>query len=254
MIVLDAVTAHYPNRAQPVLDAISLEIAANETLVLLGGSGAGKSTILKTILRLLPIDSGSIGVDGQDIFSMERLELRRKIGMVFQGTALFPHLTVSENVALPLKLQGGDARARRQRVGDVLALVGLDPARYGGQYPHMLSGGQQQRVGVARALAPAPSYLLMDEPFGALDAVTRRMLQQELKTLRQELGITILFVTHDVMEAASLGDRIAVMEGGRIAQVGPVRALLEHPAQDCVRDLVSQPLRELKHFVRDSVA
>lgn len=232
-----------------ILDRVTLEIPTGETLVLLGSSGTGKSTLLRAILKLIPIEHGTITLDGADIAAMDSLALRRAVGMVFQGIALFPHLTVAGNIALPLRVIGMDRREITKRIDEVLELVGLDRATHRLRFPHQLSGGQQQRVGVARALAPRPSYLLMDEPFGALDATTRRNMQDELKRLRSHLGITIVFVTHDVMEAASLGDRIAVIDQGRMVQCGTVRELMNDAAHDAVHQLVSMPLTELQHFV-----
>lgn len=253
MIELQHVRAAYaPPGSPPVLDDVSLHIPRDATLVLLGGSGAGKSTVLKTILRLVDYQ-GVIRIDGADIRHLDPLALRRDIGMVFQQAALFPHLTAAENIALPLRAAGNSRRERMARAHELLELVGLPPGDYANRFPAMLSGGQQQRVGVARALATRPSYLLMDEPFGALDALTRRKLQDELKELRQRLNVTILFVTHDVMEAASLGDAIAVMEHGRIVQTGTAAELMDAPCATIVDELVSKPLRELKQFVRDSV-
>ena len=253
MIELHDIVVQYPGQARPALDATSLRIRKDETLVLLGGSGSGKSTLLKAILRLVPLQQGRIAVDGTDIAAMDRIVLRRTIGMVFQQIALFPHLTILENIALPLRAAGVARSAREARAKELLALTGLEPAQYAQRYPHQLSGGQQQRAGVARALAPEPPYLLMDEPFGALDALTRRHLQDEVKMLRERLNITILFVTHDVMEATSLGDRIAVMDQGRIAQLGTAVELMDTPQSQVVQSLVSTPLAELRHFVRDSV-
>lgn len=254
MIELKNVTARYLNSTQQLaLDNVSLIIAKHQTTVLLGGSGAGKSTILKAILRLIEIDSGFIRVDGEDITSRDKLSLRRSIGTVFQGSSLFPHMNAEENIALPLRLMGMRKKAQEERVEELMLLVGLEPALYAHRYPHMLSGGQQQRIGVARALATRPAYLLMDEPFGALDAITRRNLQTELKRWRQVLEVTILFVTHDIMEAVSLGDSLAVMEQGKILQTGNVRSVMEEPASEVVSQLVSKPLRELSTFVKDSV-
>jgi osmoprotectant transport system ATP-binding protein len=173
--------------------------------------------------------------------------------MVFQGSGLFPHMTAGENIGLVLKLSGGRSAAIRARVEELMHLVGLPPGEYLHRYPHQLSGGQQQRVGVARALAPNPAYLLMDEPFGALDAITRRALQDEVKALRNHLNVTIVFVTHDVMEAVSLGDRLAVMDRGRLLQSGHVRQLIANPATPVVSALVGQPLSQLSTFVQDSV-
>lgn len=253
MISLEHVCARYLHSAVPVLKDITLHVPSKKTCVLLGGSGAGKSTILKLILRLMEIEQGTIHVDGADIATLDPVALRRRIGMVFQQTSLFPHMTVAENIALRLRVVETPKPARQARIRELLHMVGLEPAIYASRYPSMLSGGQQQRVGVARALATSPSYLLMDEPFGALDALTRRALQEQLKSLRQQLDITILFVTHDVMEAASLGDTITVMDQGRIIQTGTAAALMDEPTQQIVRDLVSIPLQELKSFVRESV-
>lgn len=254
MIELERVGAYYgQTQRQQVLHDVSMCVPRNQTLVLLGGSGAGKSTVLKTILRLVPVADGTIHVDGTDITTLSPTQLRRTIGMVFQQAALFPHLTVADNIALPLRVAGVMRDERQVRARDMLALVGLEPGTYADRLPGALSGGQQQRVGVARALVTQPSYLLMDEPFSALDALTRRHLQEELKTLRTQLGITILFVTHDAMEAASLGDAIAVMDNGRIVQQGSALELMENPAHQAVEHLVSAPLRALRGFVQASV-
>lgn len=254
MIELNRLNAYYGNtQRHKVLDDVSLRIPRDQTLVLLGGSGAGKSTVLKAILRLVSIESGVIHLNGADITTFSSTQLRRAIGMVFQQAALFPHLNVIENIALPLRVAGLARRERHARARDMLALVGLEPNAYAERLPSALSGGQQQRVGVARALVTQPSYLLMDEPFSALDALTRRNLQEELKALRTQLGITILFVTHDAMEAASLGDAIAVMDAGRIVQQGSALELMEHPTHKAVEDLVSSPLRALRGFVQASV-
>lgn len=246
MIRFNAIHAGYPNHTEDILHGVTLEVPEKKTLVLLGGSGSGKSTLLKCLLRLLPLRFGSITLDGENIRTLDRVALRRRIGMVFQGIALFPHMTVGENVGLVLRLMGGSKRANARRVEEMLELVGLPPREFLHRYPHTLSGGQQQRVGVARALATNPSYLLMDEPFGALDAITRRRLQEEIKQLRQTLDITILFVTHDIAEAVMLGDRLAVMQNGHILQTGSVRELMEQPVDATVRDLVATPLQQMQ--------
>lgn len=253
MIELEQVSAAYPGREELVLNQVSLRVATHETVTILGGSGTGKSTVLKAILRLIPISHGRILIHGEDCARMNPVDLRRTIGMVFQGSTLFPHLSARENIALVLKLGGMSPAQVRKRSDEVLDLVGLDPAEFAGRYPHQLSGGQQQRVGVARALAPAPAYLLMDEPFGALDAINRRAMQNEVKRLRQATNVTILFVTHDVMEAANLGDRIAVMDEGRVLQVDRLRALMERPAHPTVEALVGHPLSSLTHFVAENL-
>ena len=185
-------------------------------LVLLGESGCGKTTTLKLINRLIEPTSGEVLVEGRSTLDQDAIELRRRIGYVLQDGGLFPHMTAGENVGLVLKLRDADARATKIRVDEMLDLVGLSPAKFADRYPHELSGGQRQRVGVARALASDPSLLLLDEPFGALDAITRTRLQKEFAKLVRDLGKTAVFVTHDLHEAMLLGTRIALMEKGRI--------------------------------------
>jgi osmoprotectant transport system ATP-binding protein len=248
MIEIDQISARYPGADSLVLDGVTLHVPSHRTLVLLGGSGTGKSTILRCILRLLDLQAGAIRIDGEDITAMDRIALRRSIGMVFQTIALFPHYTVAENIGLMLKLAGERPARIAARVEELLDMVGLPPGEYAQRYPHQLSGGQQQRVGVARALAPKPKYLLMDEPFGALDAITRRMLQEEVTALRKKLDLSIIFVTHDTMEAVMLADSVAVMHEGRVAQQGTIRELLAAPAAPIVQDLVVGPLREIEAF------
>jgi len=216
---------------------VSLEIQTGETLVLLGSSGSGKTTLLRLVNRLLEPTSGSILLDGADVVTQNPVLLRRQIGYVFQGIGLFPHFTVAANIAIVPRLLDWSREKQEQRVAELLDLVGLPPAEYALRYPDELSGGQQQRVGVARALASDPAYLLMDEPFGALDAITRDDLQQELIKLKQRLRKTIVFVTHDLQEALRLGDRIAVMHQGRLEQVGPPDELVRQPKTDFVRQL-----------------
>lgn len=216
---------------------VSLTIASGETLVLLGSSGSGKTTLLRLINRLIEPTAGTVEIDGNDVARQDAVKLRRRIGYVFQGIGLFPHLTVAANVALVPRLLRWDKVRRRHRAEELLAMVGLPPAEYATRYPDELSGGQQQRVGVARALAGEPEILLMDEPFGALDAITRDALQQEMLTLKQRLHKTIVFVTHDLNEALLLGDRIAVMHHGNLEQIGTGKELQQHPQTDFVRDL-----------------
>ena len=253
MIELRNITVRYPNSIAPPLNDASLVVPTGKTTVLLGGSGSGKSTIIRAILRVVELERGSIVMDGCDISTLDKLTLRRTIGTVFQGDALFPHLTVRENIGLPLRAAGMKKNARHARAEEMMHLVGLEPEIYASRFAHMLSGGQQQRVGVARALAPKPAYLLMDEPFGALDAMTRRKLQAELKHWRSMLDVTIIFVTHDIMEAVSLGDYLAVMDAGTVLQTGTMRHVVEQPADDIVRQLVASPLQELASFVKDSL-
>lgn len=245
MIELLAVSKVFADAQRPAVDKLSLTIAAGETLVLLGSSGCGKTTTLKMINRLVDPTAGTIRVDGQDIAQTDAVTLRRSIGYVFQGIGLFPHLSVLDNVGLVPRLLGTPVAARDARSRELLDLVGLDPNRYGQRAPAELSGGQQQRVGVARALAADPAYLLMDEPFGALDALTRDQLQQEVLRLREVLGKTIVFVTHDIFEALTLADRIAVMHEGRLEQVGSPEQLRAAPATEFVRELFARPARQL---------
>ena len=224
------------------VDDVSLEVRDGETLVLLGSSGSGKTTLLKLTNRLLEMTSGTIEVDGQDIADLDPIILRRKIGYVFQGIGLFANMTVEENVAIVTRLLGWAREERRSRAHELLELVGLEPAEYADRFPEELSGGQQQRVGVGRALAADPAYLLMDEPFGALDSLTRLSLRKELIRIWSERRKTILFVTHDVDEALQLAQRIVVFtpRPGRIADV--VEVGLDHP-----RDLGSPEYGRIKN-------
>jgi len=224
---------------------VTLEIQAGETVVLLGSSGSGKTTLLRLANRLLDPTEGEVFLDEQNCAKLDPVQLRRRMGYVFQGIGLFPHLTAGENVGLMPKLLRWPTPKRQERTDELLDLVGLDPAAYRERYPDELSGGQQQRVGVARALACNPDYLLMDEPFGALDALARNTLQQEMLRLKKQLRKTILFVTHDLFEALTLADRLGVMHGGRLEQVGPPRELLRRPATEFVRDLFARPASQL---------
>ena len=248
MIEIENLCFAYPASSQPVLQGVNLSIPRNKTLVLLGGSGSGKSTILRCLLKLVQPQQGTITVDEDDISTLPSFALRRRFGVVFQGNTLFPTLNVAENIALPMKVSHYSKSEIASRIEELLELINLPAAHYATRYPHQLSGGEQQRVGVARALATRPSYLLMDEPFGALDAITRRMLQEELKTIRTKLGITILFVTHDVMEAFMLGDHIAVLHQGRLLQSGPGQLLLNHPAHPVVANLIGSPAAEMRQL------
>jgi len=227
---------------------LSLEIAEGQTLVLLGSSGCGKTTTLKMINRLLDPTSGTIEVDGRNVLEVDPIELRRSVGYVFQGIGLFPHMTVAENVAIMLRLLRWSPQKRRQRVAELLEVVGLNGDEYEHRLPAELSGGQRQRVGVARALAADPRYLLMDEPFGALDALTRDTLQQELLALKARLNKTVVFVTHDIFEALTLGDRIAVLHEGKLQQVGAPDEVVGNPATPFVRDLFAKPAKQLAAF------
>src|SRR5438067_10408122 len=216
------VTYAAPGLATPIIDDLSLEVRRGETLVLLGESGCGKTTTLRLVNRLLEPTAGEVLVEGRDTRTWDATRLRRRTGYVIQEAGLFPHFTVERNVALVPTLEGWDEGRTSARVRELLQLVGLEPERFAARYPWELSGGQRQRVGVARALAADPPLLLMDEPFGALDPLTRASLQREFAELKSRLKKTVIFVTHDVREALQLGSRIALMDKGRIV-------LLEEP-------------------------
>lgn len=248
MIRLSKVAKSFDGGLTFAVRDLSLEIAEGETVVLLGSSGCGKTTTLKMINRLIEPSGGEIEVDGRNIMDRDPVELRRSIGYVFQGVGLFPHMTVEENVSVVLRLLKRPQKERRERARELLSVVNLDPDVFAHRFPRELSGGQQQRVGVARALAADPAYLLMDEPFGALDALTRDTLQQELLRLKEKLRKTIVFVTHDIFEALTLADRIAVMHEGRLEQTGTNQELLRSPATDFVQGLFEKPAKQLAAF------
>jgi len=244
MISLRGVSKRYPDTASPAVDKLDLEVEEGELLVLLGESGCGKTTTLKMINRLIEPSAGTITVAGENVTAVDPVLLRRRIGYVFQGIGLFPHLTVARNVGLVPALLGTPETKIAARITELLDLVGLPEPDFGTRFPAELSGGQQQRVGVARALAAGPKVLLMDEPFGALDPLTRAELQTELKALQARLGLTILLVTHDMTEAVLLGDRIAVMRTGRISGLGSPAGLMRHPTNDYVARLMAMPRRQ----------
>ena len=244
MIELKNVTRRYAGFS--ALDNVSLTIEDGEILVLIGASGSGKSTLLQLINRLQDPTSGTVSVDGEDIAGVAPEQLRRRMGYVIQGGGLFPHWTVARNIGTVPRLLGWDRARIAARVDELLDLLRLDAARLRDAYPHMLSGGQQQRVGVARALAANPSILLMDEPFGALDPVTRAELQAEIRRIHTETGCTIVFVTHDMDEALSLATRIAVIDRGRLIQLGTPLDLLTRPATDQVARFIGPADRGLK--------
>ncbi|MGO4457990.1 ABC transporter ATP-binding protein [Streptomyces sp. M-16] len=237
MIRFEHVTKRYPDGTTAVED-LSFEVAEGELVTLVGPSGCGKTTTMKMVNRLIEPTSGRILLDGEDIAAADPVALRRRIGYVIQQVGLFPHKTVLENTATVPRLTGTPKARARARAAELLELVGLDPAVYGGRYPEQLSGGQRQRVGVARALAADPPVLLMDEPFGAVDPVVRERLQNEFLTLQKTVRKTILLVTHDLEEAVRLGDRIAVYGHGTIEQFARPAEVLAAPATEYVASFV----------------
>jgi osmoprotectant transport system ATP-binding protein len=237
-IKIDGVTKRFRDASRAAVDDIHLTISAGRFVVLLGPSGCGKTTLLKTINRLVEPTSGQIAIDGVPIDSVPAPALRRRIGYVIQQVGLFPHMRISENIAVVPGLLKWPKERIDSRVDELLDLVGLPPDQFRRRYPAQLSGGEQQRVGLARALAAEPGILLMDEPFGALDAITRTRLQGELKILHQRLCPTMVFVTHDIEEAVRLADEIVVMRDGRILQAGTPLEIVLRPADDFVRQLV----------------
>jgi osmoprotectant transport system ATP-binding protein len=248
LITLDHLTRRFGDVV--AVDDLSLEVAAGECVFLVGGSGCGKTTTLKMVNRLEEPTSGAVRVDGRDTRDGDPVELRRRIGYVFQQVGLFPHLSVAENIAITPELLGWEPSRTTARVNALLERVELPAAEFRDRSPDQLSGGQQQRVGLARALAAEPELLLLDEPFGALDPVTRDRLQQAFQELRAELGLTAIFVSHDMTEALLLADRIAVMDAGRLVQVGTPSELLSHPADERVAELLSTPRRQTEAVER----
>jgi len=238
-IRLEGVVKRYAGQKTPAVDSLSLTIPAGKIVMLVGPSGCGKTTSLKMINRLIEPTSGVISIDGKDVRKQGQDELRRHVGYVIQGGSLFPHMSVEKNISIVPKLLGWDASRISTRVDELLDLVGLDPAKYRKRYPRELSGGQQQRVGVARGLAADPPVILMDEPFGAVDPITRQRLQDELLSIQRELRKTIVCVTHDIDEAIKLGDRIVILrEGAEVAQYDTPENILAAPADDFVSDFV----------------
>jgi osmoprotectant transport system ATP-binding protein len=232
------VTKLFPGASRPAVDDVTFAVQEGAICMLLGTSGSGKTTLLRMVNRLSDPTSGQVLVEGKPTTEQDAIALRRRIGYVIQQVGLFPHLTIAENVRVVPSILGQPASETDPRVDELLDLVGLKPAEYRRRYPRQLSGGEQQRVGLARALAADPGILLMDEPFGALDAITRERLQDELLRIQRGVRKTILFVTHDVQEAFKLGDQIVVLSGGRLIQEGTVVDLLARPADDFVRRLV----------------
>jgi osmoprotectant transport system ATP-binding protein len=238
-IVFDHVTKRYAGSERPAVDDLSITIPAGEICVLIGPSGGGKTTAMKLVNRLITLTEGDITIDGQSVMKLDPVELRRGIGYVIQQIGLFPHMTIEANVATVPKLVGWDKQRTRTRSRELLELVGLDPEEYAKRYPAQLSGGQRQRVGLARAMAADPPLMLMDEPFGAIDPITRDRLQNDFLRLHREVRKTVIFVTHDIDEAIRMGDRICLLrQGGRLAQYDTPEAILANPADEFVADFV----------------
>ena len=241
MIRLEGLTKHYPGQRSNAVDALDLEIYEGEVVVLVGPSGCGKTTTMKMINRIIEPTSGHIILNGEDVTRSDADQLRRRIGYVIQQTGLFPHMTIGENIATVPSLLGWSKSRIDARVDELLELVNMPSETFRSRYPKQLSGGQQQRIGVARALGGDPAVLLMDEPFGAIDPITREGLQNEFLRLQTEVRKTIVFVTHDIDEAIKMGDRIAILkEGSQIAQYDTPEQILTAPADDFVADFIGR--------------
>jgi osmoprotectant transport system ATP-binding protein len=253
MIRLDHVTKTFPGSARHAVDALNMEIEAGTTVALIGPSGCGKTTTMRMINCLETPTRGHIFVDGKDVAKTDPKQLRRTIGYVIQQVGLFPHMTVARNIATVPRLLGWDKRATDDRIDELLDLVGLDAATMRERLPHELSGGQRQRVGFARALAARPSIMLMDEPFGAIDPITRVRLQDEFRQILKKVRKTVVLVTHDLDEAIKMGDRIAIMRDGKLMQYDTPETLLAHPANDFVSAFLG-PDRAIKRMSLISVA
>jgi osmoprotectant transport system ATP-binding protein len=243
-IAFDSVTKSYGDSNRRVLDGVSLAVGERGFVAIVGPSGSGKTTLLRLVNRLIDPTTGAVQVSGQDVQTIDPIALRRRIGYVFQGVGLFPHMTVAENIGITPRLLGQDGATIARRVDELIALVRLDRARHGHRFPHELSGGERQRVGVARALAANPRIVLMDEPFGALDPLTRDALAQDYRDLHDKLGLTTVMITHDMMEALLLADRIAVMRDGRLIADGTPDTMMAHSGDDFVSELMQTPRRQ----------
>jgi osmoprotectant transport system ATP-binding protein len=238
-IQLKELTKIYPGMSEPAVKAVSMDVPEGEIVVLVGPSGCGKTTTMKMINRLIEPTSGEIYLSGENVTNVDPDDLRRRIGYVIQQIGLFPHRTIYDNIATVPRLVGWDKDRIDARVNELLETVGLDPAEYRGRYPKELSGGQRQRVGVARAMSADPDVMLMDEPFGAIDPITRERLQNEFLRLQEEIKKTIIFVTHDIDEAIKMGDRIAILrQQSEIAQFDTPETILTAPADDFVEDFI----------------
>lgn len=237
-IEFENITKRFPNATKDAVHDVSLIIEEGEFITILGSSGCGKTTLLKLVNRLYEPDKGRIVLFGEDTGTLDPILVRRRIGYVIQQIGLFPHMTVAENIATVPRLMEWDKGKIRDRVDELLYMIGLDPKEYRGRYPSQLSGGEQQRVGLARALAIDPKIMLLDEPFGALDSITRVNLQQELLRIHGGLHKTFLFVTHDIEEALTLGDRVIIMNEGKVLQFAPPEQIVRAPGDDFVASLV----------------
>jgi osmoprotectant transport system ATP-binding protein len=242
-IAFDNVCKSFDGGRVRAVDRVSLSVAKGEFLCIVGGSGSGKTTLLRLANRLIEADSGAIAIDGDNIAATDPIALRRRIGYVFQSAGLFPHMSVAENVGITPRLTGATASAIAARVNELLTLVRLDSAKYRDRFPHELSGGERQRVGVARALAAEPNIVLLDEPFGALDPLTRDGLGEDFRALHDKLGLTTIMITHDMTEAMLLADRIAVMRTGALIATGTAGELATS-TEPYVRELMSTPRRQ----------
>ena len=247
-IAFDSVGKSYDGGGRKVLDGVSLAVGEREFLAIVGPSGSGKTTLLRLVNRLTDPSEGTVQVAGEDVRTVDPIMLRRRIGYVFQGVGLFPHMTVAENIGITPRLLGQEADAIARRVDELIELVRLDRATHGRRFPHELSGGERQRVGVARALAANPRIVLMDEPFGALDPLTRDALSQDYRALHDTLGLTTVMITHDMMEALLLADRIAVMRDGRVIADGSPNAMMAHAGDDFVSELMQTPRRQAERL------
>jgi osmoprotectant transport system ATP-binding protein len=247
-IAFDNVTKSYGDGRQAALDGVSLTVNEREFVCIVGPSGSGKTTLLRLINRLAEPSGGTVRVAGEDVRTVDPIALRRRIGYVFQGIGLFPHMSVAENIAITPKLLGADPARLAARIDELLDLVRLDRAQYRDRLPSELSGGERQRIGVARAIAAQPKIVLMDEPFGALDPITRDALSRDYRKLHDTLGLTTVMITHDMLEAVLLADRIAVMRRGRLIADGTPRALMSLEADPYVSELMQTPRRQAERL------